>query len=487
MRRMPRKIQSVAVLIAAVIFAEAKAEVNLAQAQTRPTPAARRNRGPFYEATPLPSRESIRQEVRQEAKKNAAPPSLSLDLRSEPDGTFVSMADFLKVVSSIDASARGQWDEIIGVLRVQSREHNLQAFSQKPVVVIEGKYRSVAKALRVKGTEVLIPVETAKLLLHSLNFDLEIPESAAASATPPPTPGPSATAAPTPEETAMAASSTPAPSTPTPTPEPPRETPPPISPEVRAALPERPSGLFPEDLDPGRRARPDSGEFSSASEVARPSIDVPPLSPTVAGLTWNQLADELHRTPPERVTIVCDPALSALAEKLERSLMESSEILPTVISVQTRRDSPELLALIARSQPQLVLDLGSAGGNGNDSGTPEDAALEIWAVHDALWPEEAKGGTQGARDVRQLYKAHQFQNLAFASTLRGELALFFPERTVRYELSPSYLLRRIDAPSAALLVPADLIPREETIERLAKPIAAGILAYRQGIESAIAH
>lgn len=69
--------------------------------------------------------------------------------------------------------------------------------------------------------------------------------------------------------------------------------------------------------------------------------------------------------------------------------------------------------------------------------------------------------------------------MALGSLLREKLGQQFPNQEITYELAPSYLMRRLDAPAATVLVPGE--GRDERTQRLADAAAAAIAAYVRGM------
>lgn len=392
---------------------------------------------------------------------------LTLELRNEPDGPYVAFTDFLNVLRSIDPNAHGEWDGILGVFRITAAGRSMQALANQPVLVIDGRYRAVSKPLRVRGGVVLVPIQSVQLLLKALNFEFEIEGGAdTAVPTPPPDPNqPSVSAPPTgPVE---------------------EETPPPTVPMSIVAPRVTPSSSASSPLAPSTVAP----LVSPLINESLPPLETPNFGGTVSGLTWGQLADALHSRAPSRLTIVCDPPLTAIAERVSVLLSRAIGLDVTIHTARGGRDNPGLIGDVTRSRPDLAIDLMLVPGPANapeGEVIPESqAGFEVWAVHEALWPGEGRAPAGGARPMHQMYKLHQFQNLALGSMLRGELSRGFPERNVNYSLTPSYVLRRVDAPSAAVLLPLQVLNDESgDVDRVARAIAGGVVAYCRGIESA---
>jgi hypothetical protein len=104
---------------------------------------------------------------------------------------------------------------------------------------------------------------------------------------------------------------------------------------------------------------------------------------------------------------------------------------------------------VRASRPELLIDLmvNPADGQGGE----DIVAASVWVVHEALWP-----GDRGAQSDSPLphhrYLLHEYQGIGLGSLLRDQLGRRFPDRVVLFELAPLYLLRRVDAPSAGVVV-----------------------------------
>jgi hypothetical protein len=366
----------------------------------------------------------------------AASLDLSLEVRSEPDGSYVTFAELIRVIRQIDAQAQSRWDGLAGVFRVEAQGRSLQALSNQPVLVVDGRTVAVDKPIRVMSGVALVPLESVNAILGALGIDLALDEEPA---------GPS------------------------------------------MGSPEGP-GTVAEALT-RRRPRPGmlSPDDSLLGEIGRPAmaqLDLPQVGPSVAGLTWSQLADRAHSRPPRRVTIAYDREMEGLARRLGAQVQRIGDLEITLLDVRGRRDDDALLIRIAQSRPDVFLDLVSTPAGGEAAGA--GLAFEVWSVHEALWgsgPAPATGQT--APPIHELYRVHQFHNLALGSVLRTELARGFPGGAVRHELAPSYLLRRVDAPSAAIVVPADYGQGDDReLDRVVRALAGGFAGYYSGVRSA---
>jgi hypothetical protein len=69
------------------------------------------------------------------------------------------------------------------------------------------------------------------------------------------------------------------------------------------------------------------------------------------------------------------------------------------------------------------------------------------------------------------------------------LAARFPDRPIVYEMAPDFLLRRVDAPAADVLVPVKGEAGAGTplapVDRLAQAIADAVVDYAEGIRGAL--
>ncbi len=201
-------------------------------------------------------------------------------------------------------------------------------------------------------------------------------------------------------------------------------------------------------------------------------------------LTWEQLADLDHRYPPRRVTVVCDQPLKAVGELLRGKLAITGSLDVALVTPATpRRDQGTLLNEVIAGGPQLLVDLIALPvSEGID---PAEQSYMVWVAHEALWPQDRQRA-RTARDPPAPYHRHQFQALALGSLLRNELGRQFPDQTVHYDLAPAYLLRRVDCPSAGLIVPIgrdeDPPLNAERAEMLAKAVYAALIEYIRQME-----
>lgn len=357
---------------------------------------------------------------------------LSLEIQNEPDGPYVTFTELLRVIRQVDPGAQARWDGLLGVFRIESSGHSLQVLSNQPVLVVDGRTVPVTRPIRVRGGIALIPASSINAILEALEFDFALPESLGGPAL-----GAASSAAPAREETGT----------------------------------------------PQRRPRP--GMLSSDDALipelgggAMAQLDIPEVDASVAGLTWAELTDYAHPRAPRRMTIVYDSAFHSLADALGRVARRTGLSEVSLLSVESRRDDPAFITRVAQSRPEILLDLMSSGAG-------DERKFEVWTVHEALWSAPKREEENRARLMHELYVVHQFHNLALGSVLRAELARSFPDGTVRHELSPCYLLRRVDAPSAAVVIPEELAEgKDRELELVARAIAGGFAGYYRGVKSA---
>lgn len=394
-----------------------------------PTPIPRTS---LDEAPAVVLSDSDRRELEAGAPGAVDGEELSLEIQNEPDGPYVTFTELLRVIRRVDADAQARWDGVLGVFRIESSGHSLQILSNQPVVVADGRTIPVNKSIRVRGGVALVPASSINTVFEALEFDFALPESLGGTTAATRTSGDATTG-----ETGA-----------------PRRRP-------------RPSMLSAQDA-----LLPEVGGNAMAQ------LDIPQVDASVAGLTWGELTDYAHPRAPRRMTIVYDAAFHPLADALARVARRTGLSEVSLIQVESRRDDPALMTRVSQSRPEILLDLMS-------SATADIRKFEVWTVHEALWTSSPQPKTESARLMQELYVAHQFHNLALGSVLRAELARSFPDGTVRHELSPCYLLRRVDAPSAAVVIPEELAEdSERELERVARALAGGFAGYYRGVQSA---
>lgn len=450
---------------AILIFTAAIAISPRARAQPEP----RGPSGPPPESTPAPrpdvflgfESDPFSPEFNRDRGQPVSPPpatqdDLTLDILQEPDGPYVNFGDFVRVVRSVDPRAQGEWDGLMGVFRISAAGRNLQALAHQPVLVIDGRYRPVTRPIKVRSGSVLLPLESVKVLLEALKFDFEIEGETAAVAEP--------AARERPRDGAVGPRPAGA-----------------ASPAIPIALIPAPAGASAPDETETFLTHQGSLLSTIGERGALPPVEAPegPI-----GLTWGQLADAAHRAAPRRLTLIHDAELADLARRTANFVTGGVGLEVRLIPVDRKRADPALLSEVARAGGDLALDLMLAGEPGADAPDPA-GAFEIWAVHEALWPGET-GERPEPRRTEDPYRPHQFHNLALASLLRVELSRSFAEWTVRQTLAPAYLLRRIEAPAAAAVIPRGILDGGgPELDRVATALAGGLIAYCRGIESAL--
>ena len=132
--------------------------------------------------------------------------------------------------------------------------------------------------------------------------------------------------------------------------------------------------------------------------------------------------------------MVCDAALEGVGQRLKEILAAAADAEPVlIVAEQSRRDHPALLGRIRSGRPELMVDLMAL--TDEPAAAPEADTFTIWAVHEALWPQDRQNEPATDRPSAR-YRAHQYQNLALGSLLRTALGRQFPDRIVLYQLAP---------------------------------------------------
>lgn len=403
----------------------------------------------------------------------AAPPSqesYTLNIYNEGGGKAVLMQDLIDLIHSLAADADVKWDLTAGIMLIETGSQKIQVLSRSAAVIINGEHKAVSRPVLVRQEGVYIPIETVSMVFDALGVDFDIKDEGAAPAAKPSVPevpdlpsGPSATPtpAPTPQPTPVL--------TPAPTPPPAAQTP------TATATP------APAMATPGPKILPSFKPKAVPPATPGAPADETPLQAPDAlagriGLTWGQLADPAHRHAPRRITIVHDSSLRATAEALAEQLRGEQMLSVELVAVNSsRRDSEGLVSRVAATQPELLIDLVSdpLAGGGEDAKT-----FTVWTVHEALWPQDRETRGAATSDTTR-YRRHEFQSMALGSLLRTNLGRQFPNRAVVFELSPAYLLRRVDAPSAMVLTPADSDGENRT--KLVQALGATVTAYVSGM------
>jgi hypothetical protein len=426
--------------------------------------------------------------------------SFNLNLVDAPGGVVVDMVDLVRMLETIYPGARSRWDAQRGMVRLEVANRRFDVLAGHKMLIVDGKILGVPRPLSVVQGRIYFPVETIQAILQSLNLDFELQAGvttpAATATADEPAPG-IAAVPPLIDGTEPGGDQTP--KTAPPAVVAPR-TPSPFDAATPAPLAEATSAFQPLDatLDttPAAGANTPSINLSvliSERPLAAPqatpaptSIGLQPpsgLSPRI-GLGWRNLADAGHRIPPERITLVCDPALQSVAdgvaERLNRHLFYRAQV---IVAPSRRRDQEKLQREVADSATELLVDLMAIPNGDADPNTP----LFVWVAHEALWPDDRAG--EAAAGIEGQYRPHQFQSLALGSLLRGRLGGHFPDRLVIYEMSPALLLRRTAAPSAGVLIPTAQAGGQARLpldaEQLADAVAEAVSDYAEGLRGAL--
>lgn len=393
--------------------------------------------------------------------------TVNMNLISEGGESFVLMQDLLAAIKSFDASANGNFDPAHQMLRITAGGKKIDVLRQN-YLVIDQKMEKAERGLAVRQGRVLIPESTVRRIVAVLNM-VVIDQ----------TPAPAATA--TPARPALptipinviatpTATVTPAmPTTRTTVRVPPTDTLMTSTTIASPTTPRQPPVLMVPSAPTRTRAQLPEGET--------------PLQPPQSlagkiGLSWSQLADLAHRQPPSRITIVADRNLAPIAERIASDLHERVQVESTVVMASGgQRAADTLVGQVDTTRPELVVDLTAS----RHASEKREAINEysIWVVNSSLWPRAA-----GVDSGMQPFKIHEFQSMALGSLLRTELGRQFSDQTITYGLAPSYLLRRVNAPSAAVVVP--LTAKQDTIEperveRVATAVSNAVVSYIHGM------
>lgn len=412
----------------------------------------------------------------------AEPESYTLNIYYEGGGKTVQVQDLIDLIHTLAANADVKWDLAAGIMVIENGSQKIQVLASVPTVIVNGQEKTVSRKVLVRQDGVYIPIDTVKLVFDAMgvNFDIK-DETPAGEPAPTPAPTGNTPAVPLPGVPLAQPTPPPVPRPPVPvaTPDAPLPTPAAAvgvtsatqGPEVAMAVPAVP---IPKVLPSFKAAPADAGGAVTA--------DLPPLQPPasqaakITGLTWGQLADLTHRTPPRRLTIVYDGPFRSAAETLAEQWRRTAGLEVNLVPVNNlRRDSDGLVSRVAATQPELLIDLVNSPLEDKDL---DGETFAVWTVHHALWPKDrAPAGRTPA--ATSLYLRHEFQSMALGSLLRFELGRQFPSRTITYELSPSYLLRRVDAPAAVVLIPG--AGDAESGKRLVSAVSEAVGAYLRGM------
>jgi len=415
----------------------------------------------------------------------SAPDSFNLELQRIGGGLMVRMQDLFEVIHKLDPAAGMRWDPVSKAMRFEADGKRLDILSPAPALLINGKPRRMAHPVLIRQDKVYIPVETVQVLLSELGIEFD-PLGNGVADRPPPTTAQaaapttaSAPTAPVPAEPAVPLSVL-APSDGETTAATSAAAPAPVL-EPDAAAPAAPATPTPA----GPVVVPKINETSAVADQNKvPAGDQIPLDPPSAlagkiGLSWGQLADLSHHAPPRRVTLVYDRPLEGVAQEVRQSLQNSLSIEVVLVPAPAaRRSDEDLVARVQSTSPELVVDLLAVGAP--DRGGEDPPSMVVWVAHEALWPQDQEAKPNSDAEILR-YRRHQFQSLALGSLLRTELGRQFPNAAIDYELAPSYLLRRLDAPSAEVLIPGAGKADSARAPLLATAVSAAIEGYIRGM------
>ncbi|MCE5231096.1 hypothetical protein LLG95_16080 [bacterium] len=404
---------------------------------------------------------------------------------SEGGQNYVVMQDFLAAIQHFDPQASGTYDPGQQMLRLRAGGKQIDIL-RGPNIVVDRRLESADRGLILRQGKVLIPEPTVIRVFGLLNVDVSRDgKGAAATPAPPAAIPPQArpslptvpinalgattlAVTPTVKPTTSTAARTPAPALPAASAPTTSTTAAPVVPTVQ---PRQPVMMMPSQPHSARRDQPSGAEAP---------LQPPPALAGKIGLSWSQLADLAHRQPPSRVTIVCDRLLEPVAQQVGKDLDERVQVQSSIVIVPGgQRAQDALVAQVGNQQPELVIDLMASRQASEKAGDVNE--YSIWVVNSSLWPDRKSAGSDPAA---QRYGLHEFQSLALGSLLRTELGRQFSDQTITYGLAPSYLLRRVNAPSAAMLIPiakkADSVEPERS-ERISTAVSNAVVAYIQGM------
>jgi hypothetical protein len=471
--------------------------------------------------------------------------TINLELQQEGDNLLVLLQDFIKLMKDLFPDCEVKWNPLAGVLSANVKHHRLQATSGRRIIFLDRKARIVQQPIMVKEGRVLIPVKTVQLMLETLKvpFEIELPEKPTEPGEPDSPEITELTESPDVPESKLEPDNAPSGSIPQPEyesisgtdPAPSPETPDPLNllkenPATSGSafvtpnpsmeifqLTDEPTSF---SEDPGS-VSPATGDFhgdpgfepvveaihkadgpTKAPTVVLPSLpDIPkPVKPTGnqnltlqppkvlagrIGLSWGQLADWLHRQPPRNITIIHDPETAAIADLIKDLALQSVDYFTRQVEIKDGgRSRFSVLRDIQSTDPELCIDLINMSIPADSRVSHE--TFRVWVVHEALWPQDTQPRDEMASDTK-VYRNHQYQALALGSLIRSELGQQFPDQLISYELAPSWLLRRLNAPSAGILIPSVAgessgEKRDSADLRIATAIHSALTAYVRGME-----
>ena len=430
--------------------------------------------------------------------------SFTLNITNEGGVDMVLMQDLFKVVKQLFPEADLRWDPGVGIMQIEADRKKIQVLSRYPSIIIDGRSKTMPHPVKIRQGHVLLPVETVQALLGALGINFDYSKEKESTSAPlatststsastihapavpttllAPARGNVATTTPAPVVTPLAELQlTPTPPAPVPTPTPP------LAPPLAEAGKTTDSTAHPPESAPPVVLPNFAQGTNKPAPAAAPSSESPLEPPNALagkiGLSWGQLTDIVHRTPPRRITLICDKAFEKLGQEISQELQVGlpSEVSLLVTTASTRADET-LLSRVQSSQPDLVIDLMASPVPAIADESAETPT--VWVVHEALWPQDREA-KKGDNNLDQRYRRHQFQSLALGSLLRTELGRQFPEHPVPYELAPSYLLRRVDAPSAEVLIPTSTgeeAQDSEKTKQLASAVSGAVRSYIRGMQ-----
>ncbi len=397
----------------------------------------------------------------------AEPADLTLTLINEGGADYVVMQRLLGVIQHFFPDAQGGFDPLREIMRIEANGKRIEVYARRALINIDGRQAGTARPLLIREGRVLVPEPTVLHLLEELRIDVTQDE---------PTPQPAAPAGPSIPTGLLGPQATPIP---TPIPTPPSEPTPPLTePDPTPIATPQP------DTPPEPAVAVMPSLPRTQSPIAEPSTQLelqPPPSLTGSlGLSWSQLADLAHRELPRRILLTCDQPLEEAArraaERIEQRLIGA--VCRVMVIAPAMRTHSTTISDIESWRPQLAIDLTALPADQNAESTP----LAVWVVSSALWPDEERH-PGGGDPAASRYRAHEFHSLALGSLLRAELARQYSQSPINYELAPSYLLRRVDAPSTALLMPVpDGLLDADRFDTLARALADAVAGYSAGME-----
>jgi len=361
--------------------------------------------------------------------------SVAIEVLDEPDGAYLSPESLRGILKQVDSNARVEWDSPAGVLRIDAGGRQMQAVLKTAVLDIDGTTRAVPTPLRMKSSGVIVPMQTAKLILAALNLELEIAEESPAA---------------------------------------------PLS--QSGSLTMRMS----DESDVLEEAGFNTSSPARARSSALPEIVLPQGVAGETGLTWSQLGDSRHSQAPRKLLITFDAELERFATEMRNEIIALGGPDAQLMKFTGKRNDPRAVAQVVGQYPDLHVDLmlsptASAEGTGSGRAT---WGIEIWTAHDALWPGDREATEDSPQAVQFPYRQHQYHNLALGSLVRSELYSVFPGRSVLLELAPAYLLRRMNAPCIAILIsPAMVNERGAAASNAAEAAGVGVAQYVRGMQA----